>query len=306
MSQEKFTYLMSKWIEGTLSKKELQSLEQFEEFDSYKRILEGANGFYTPEINNHESYINFTKKIKNPAIINIPKKKKSKLYPIIAIAASLALLIAFFIGYNKHEVYKTNTGEQLAILLPDSSQAILNSKSSLSFSRKNWHKKRSLKLQGEGYFKVKKGKTFKVSTSEGDVQVLGTEFNIKTYPQFIEVTCFEGKVAVSRNNSKLILTEGNVAQWIDTLPPEKWNTIQKQPSWQLNESNFKNLPFKLVLAELEKVFGVHIIITNVNTTQKISGSFPNDNLKLAVESLAESLSIQCQISLSDKKVHFFK
>ena len=74
---------------------------------------------------------------------------------------------------------------------------LLNSKSTITFNKHNWDTNRTLELNGEAFFDVEKGNTFTVKTSQGNVSVLGTEFNVNASVDFFRVSCYEGKVKVS-------------------------------------------------------------------------------------------------------------
>ncbi len=134
-------------------------------------------------------------------------KKVKKLIPnwMFAAAASIALLFStvyYLTGTN--ESFSTSFGEQLALVLPDGSEVLLNSKSTLSYKKSDWFDgKRTLELTGEGYFKVKKGSTFSVNSTNGNVSVLGTQFNVKTNPSYFEVLCYEGRVQVKTMKKQL-------------------------------------------------------------------------------------------------------
>jgi transmembrane sensor len=127
---------------------------------------------------------------------------------ILALTVSTALL------YNpKKEVIQpyasvidtvtTPYGARTSFKLPDGSDIWLNSGSSVSFSRQ-FGKSRCVKLKGEAYFKVKKdGRPFTVETSSGKVEVIGTSFDVKAYPQEnFETTLVEGVVKVNDKVSR--------------------------------------------------------------------------------------------------------
>ena len=100
----------------------------------------------------------------------------------------------------------TARGEQFQITLADGTQVWLNSESQLKYPVSfTGGKSRQVELvYGEAYFDVSpstnhKGSDFKVYHKEQEVQVLGTEFNIKAYRDEVNVytTLVEGKVSVT-------------------------------------------------------------------------------------------------------------
>lgn len=80
--------------------------------------------------------------------------------------------------------YKVNPGVKGTIVLPDGSEVILNSASTLRTPARFENGKRVVELEGEGYFKVESNPDWPmyVRTSRGvTVKVTGTEFNLSTY-----------------------------------------------------------------------------------------------------------------------------
>ena len=81
---------------------------------------------------------------------------------------------------------------------------------------------------------MEKGTSFRVLTSEGIIEVLGTEFNITVRDNYFEVQCFEGKVKVTSSNTdnETILTQGNALRIVNNNHnPEVWNFILDAPNW---------------------------------------------------------------------------
>ena len=110
-----------------------------------------------------------------------------------------------------------NDSEVCTVLLPDSSTVYLNSQAKLKYPT-HFAKERRVYLDGEAYFVVRKqnGKRFIVHTvSEAEVEVLGTEFNVKTNRQGASTTLVSGAVKfISRTADKkeraVMLKRGNL------------------------------------------------------------------------------------------------
>ena len=98
-----------------------------------------------------------------------------------------------------------NDSAVCTVLLPDSSTVYLNSQAKLKYPT-HFAKERRVYLDGEAYFVVRKqnGKRFIVHTvSEAEVEVLGTEFNVKTNRQGASTTLVSGAVKfISRTADK--------------------------------------------------------------------------------------------------------
>jgi len=87
------------------------------------------------------------------------------------------------------------------LLLPDSTQVILNTHSSIEYSAVYNQQERRILLKGEGYFKVHKDSTrpFIVQTGQIETRALGTALNVEAREAEaqIRVALTEGKIAIS-------------------------------------------------------------------------------------------------------------
>ena len=88
-----------------------------------------------------------------------------------------ALLVICVACSSSIEIETDNNFE--ALLLPDGSQVYLNHHSTISYDQ-NFNP-RTIYLDGDAFFTVVPSEsTFTVTTAYGDVEVLGTEFNVQT------------------------------------------------------------------------------------------------------------------------------
>jgi len=98
------------------------------------------------------------------------------------------------------------SGEKTELILPDGTQVWLNSESKLIYPADFTPRERTVTLEGEAYFEVSKldKSKFTVCTQNFKVKVLGTKFNVKSYPNdpTIETTVVEGMVKVESEELK--------------------------------------------------------------------------------------------------------
>jgi len=279
---------LSRWLNNDLTNEELVSFKKTTKYKEYQKIIKATENFNAPSFNKREVFEKIRQKTNH--------KKVKKLIPnwMFAAAASIALLLGtvyYLTGTN--ETYATSYGEQMALVLPDGSEVLLNSKSSVTYKKSDWFNgNRTLELDGEGYFKVKKGSTFSVHSENGKVRVLGTQFNVKTNPSYYEVLCYEGKVQVQNKNETAILTKGLSFRKIDTKHSEKGTFMGVKPNWLDGETSFNNTPLKHVLEELEKQYNIQINTSNINVNTLYTGAFTNKNINLALQTICTPLSIQ--------------
>lgn len=150
-----------------------------------------------------------------------------KLHPMMAIAASIVVLLGVFWFYNAQISHKpavntlafveksTGLGQKKKVSLPDGTSVFLNASSTLRIANNFDGEKREVYLEGEAWFDVKRDpqKPFIVHTGKIATQVLGTHFNVSAYHNDanITVSLVQGKVQVDMNNDpakRVILDPG--------------------------------------------------------------------------------------------------
>ncbi|WP_187376771.1 MULTISPECIES: FecR family protein [Butyricimonas] len=112
------------------------------------------------------------------------------------------------------------TGGEYNLILSDGTIVYLNAESRIEFPVKFSGKERVVTLVGEAYFQVTASKEhpFIVKTKDMDVLVTGTEFNVKAYPDELEVqtTLLKGEVTVFagfEKKEKMTISPNQQAQW---------------------------------------------------------------------------------------------
>lgn len=286
-----------KWLNGEMSNEELTAFRKTDDYKLYKNIAEEAENINLTSLNETVALQDFKARIANrtkkkPKVISFNKSLAFK------IAASIAFLvgITYFLFNFSQETLKTDFAENKSFILPDESAVTLNAVSKITYSKTSFKKNRQLKLDGEAYFSVKKGSTFNVKTEQGNIEVLGTKFNVKSRGNSFNVFCYEGSVAVTHNNLKVILTKGEGVQltknntFIKLPKPETF-----APLWLNNESYFMQEPYTEVLAEFERQFKVKIISKSINTDVLFTGGFNNNDLDSAIKSITLPLNINYRI-----------
>ncbi|MBW1294048.1 FecR family protein [Aquimarina litoralis] len=296
MEEDKDPYL-AKWLNNDLTNDELEQFSTSEEFEDYEKIVKGLEYFDAPPFDEEASLSVTLEKLQHQK-----KKKVIRLKPIIysiSAAASILLIIGLFFNKVTHEAAN---GERFAISLPDGSKADLNAGSSLSYNRFFWSQNREIDLKGEGLFTVKKGETFKVITTGGEVAVLGTIFNVKSRGNIFEVACYEGKVKVQTitNEEKIIIKGESVILKENTL--NKVSISETEPLWKKGESLFKSIPLKEVLDELERQYEITFIRTSIDGNKLFSGGFLHNNLQLALESVLIPMNIEYVVNGKEVKL----
>lgn len=232
--------------------------------------------------------------------ISTPRKGQRFSLRFIRIAAAvfagmLLLGTGYYLGnlpLDHSALYAMQTvevpmGSRSRIVMEDGTVVWLNAGSKLSYNSAFSHKDRNVQLEGEGYFEVAHNKKlpFIVRTSDIDVKVLGTRFNVKAYgdEENIEVILAEGSVnLLSRNNQIEPLTMKPEQQAIyhkecGHIEIRKVSASQAD-NWTTGAHFFNELTLEEIVRQLEKAFDVTFIFRNEEKKYlTFYGDFRNDD-----------------------------
>lgn len=154
------------------------------------------------------------------------------------------------------------TAETRNITLPDGTQVMVNSRSTLLYPQKFTGDTRCVYLVGEADFKVKRDEQhpFIVKASDFQITALGTEFNVTAYPDEEEMTAtlISGKVRVEYNNQK----EQKILEPNEQLAYNKRTRsgsvlrpdIQDVTAWQRGEIVFRSMTMEEIFTRLERKY----------------------------------------------------
>ncbi|GAA3616162.1 FecR domain-containing protein [Flavivirga amylovorans] len=279
--------LISKWLDDDLNDQELEAFKTLEDYDDLVKLNQGLQAFKVDDYN--------TSKELDTVLNTIKSSKKQSTHwfkPLMRVAAILAVCFSlYYYTTTLDTTITTEFAQKTTIELPDASSVSLNAKSLLTFNKKDWKHNRKVELDGEAFFKVAKGSSFKVKTKTGLVTVYGTQFNVKQWDDYFEVICYEGLVGVTYNSQETKLNPGDSFLIIDGKIIAKEKENRTQPSWLNNESTFKSTPYKTVIAEFERQYGVHITLLNIDSNQLFTGSFAHDNMDVAIKAITLPLRV---------------
>ncbi|MEK6780971.1 MAG: FecR domain-containing protein [Bacteroidota bacterium] len=183
--------------------------------------------------------------------------------------------------------------------LPDGSTAFLNKKSELSFEYNAREKTRRVKLKGEAYFAVKHeaDKPFVIETDEILVRDIGTEFNLKSYPDqdTIEIVVTSGEVQFyTLKNTGLNLKAGE--NGIYSKRSKEFYRIEKIDTntlaYKTKVFSFNNTDLGSVINLLNEVYNSKIKLVNKDLHNcHLTANFSEDNPDTIVEVIAETMGL---------------
>ena len=157
-------------------------------------------------------------------------------------------------------------------MLADGTKVWLNSASRLIYPQSFMGKERRVVLSGEAFFDVAHDaeRPFIVETGKCNMEVLGTKFNVEGYSDKddFEVTLMEGSVRVAsriclgdtlmlKPDSKACLQKDGR---LKVIPVDDYNPYR----WKEGLICFRNESFLSIMNDLEKYFGVSIVVENKN------------------------------------------
>ncbi|PQB09026.1 hypothetical protein BST83_01375 [Polaribacter filamentus] len=206
------------------------------------------------------------------------------------------------ITYNKNSnldklVYNTITvpyGKRFTINLSDGTKVNLNSGTSFKYPI-NFLKGQERKVfieTGEAFFNVKKDENhpFIVNNRNINIKVLGTEFNVSSYPEDDRITTFlvEGSIELSQNNSldKIKLTPGYKASYSKTsknLDVSKAD-FEVHTAWLKGKIVIKYMKFGDIINKLERRYDVSIESSDaILNNEFITATFENETISQVLE-----------------------
>ncbi len=366
MSNQRITTLFAKRLAGEASPDELRELEDF------LRANPGEQYFQEILCNWWESGIPVMKKgdetvderfnrILGQTITGHPegaeaadfplpviRAGKNKTWKIWLAAASIAGIL-FFAGRQLFRPGYGNTalqdneivakpGTKSKLLLPDGTQVWLNSDSRIIYANSFNDTLREVVLDGEAYFDVVKDarRPFIVHTSGISIRVLGTAFNVKSYPQdpTIEATLVRGLIEVEKNNqpgrSRIMLKPNEKLVYnktqdkvlaaeeagqeaapvttkttqikpesisISTLPKNIADSIRVETSWVYGKLVFEGDGFRELAQKMERWYNVKIGFRDHKVAgYRFTGVFENENIGEALHALQLTASFRYTIN----------
>ena len=203
------------------------------------------------------------------------------------------------VGYSE---IRTPRGGEYQVVLPDNSIVWLNADSKLRFPLTFSGKERRVFASGELYFQVAKDSLspFRIEV-EGlyEVEVLGTEFNVRAYSDLPSATTLvDGRVLIRDKGTKVVLKPGEqavkgkhgevVVREVDVAPYIAW----KQGYFLFEDERLED-----ILNELARWYDVNIFFENSSVREeRFSVDMPrHESFEEVLRLIEQTRSIQIEI-----------
>lgn len=325
---EELQILLTRYLSGNISdsEKELvnswikESSENEDVFNEYLRSWESISLLKEMEqFNSFEALRRVNSKIE--------LRKPLRLIGYLQRAA--AILILPIIIYSVYVTFEKRTTETVSakeviqkittkpgmfaqFMLADGTKVWLNSGSELTFPVAFKGKKREVNLKGEAFFEVKENKKqpFKVVTSNLNIEVLGTSFNVMDHIEdsHSEVVLVHGKVALSTYkgdhyqdlgmlypNQKAEINKKTHRVFTDSVD------IKKYIAWREGYLVFRDDSMDEVANRMGRWFNVEIILNSQELRNyRFQATFKNESLIQVLNLL--KLSSPIDYKISDRKL----
>jgi len=288
MTEKEIKALMGKYLEGTITKREEAVLESF---DAGLLSKNHPKRFPRP-----------------PAPKRLRRSKGTRIsrasWKGVAQAAGIALLLG--LGHSLlaptgnpqgpvpplQRTGNTQWGQKLNLTLADGTKVRLNSGSSLKYPEHFQGGQREVELSGEAFFEVATDTTrpFVIKSGELETTVLGTSFNINTYPgnDHIAVTVATGLVRVAAQDREVELgpnQQGLFDRRTGAIS-KKTTDIGQFLDWKEGVIRFEDAELAQVVDILERWYGADIEFAQGDIGNcHITATYDNVDLEGVLESM---------------------
>ncbi|QNK63688.1 FecR domain-containing protein [Pedobacter sp. PAMC26386] len=202
----------------------------------------------------------------------------------------------------KYNTIATPRGGQYQLLLADGTKIWLNANSSLTFPTAFPGSERQVKLTGEAYFEVAKdpSKAFIVETTQTEIKVLGTHFNIMAYAdeKSQQTTLLEGAVEISKGIRKSVLKPGQQATTASSsglINIQDLENATEAIAWKNGYFQFEKSDLHSLMRQISRWYATDVVYQCEIPKKEYSGKIPRSvNVKTLIEMLAYS-GIHCRV-----------
>ncbi|MEW5845694.1 MAG: FecR family protein [Bacteroidota bacterium] len=230
---------------------------------------------------------------------------------LVAASVIVVMVVSTLFVLNTEYRIETQQAQTLEHRLPDGSVVILNSNSWITYKRAYSWISRSIRMEGEAYFKVisGKGKFVVTDTQNQQVVVTGTEFKLISRGNTFELNCFEGAVNVSISGSQPVSVQKgeSVVKRNGVLIHSKQSDKElTKPVWVTHEFSFANQPLSKVFEQISDFYQVEIETEGFEPENRyFTGTIPTGNAIESLDVIAISMGLTYTVN-TDSTVFTFR
>ncbi len=325
--QESYTYyLLSKYVDHTISAEELETLRLLVNLSdddelslSLSRLWEKWR--FTEEVNERVVRDMFSE-IQN----RTRKERFVMMFRKLARVAAILLipLLSMLSGYlyfnpvdrndsTGNLVVRVDKGEKSGVTLPDGTQVKLNAESRLSYTHDFGRELRQVNLEGEAYFEVTRNenKPFVVHTKYLNIEVLGTSFNVYSYEceNVMEMALISGQIKLQTcsDPSRVVYLKPNEKALFNkesgVITVEKTDN-RFETAWLRGDLVFRSAKLSDVLTKLERRYGVNIHLKDSSLVDDLfTGYFDSEYIVEVMDLLEKHYDFTYDVRGDDIFIH---
>jgi transmembrane sensor len=197
--------------------------------------------------------------------------------------------------------YATEAGEWRSVSLPDGSRVRLGPVSRLTVERGYGRRRRTLALQGEGFFQVSHGGApFVVRAPGAVVRDIGTAFTLRTLPDgAARVVVTEGTVALSPGERapEVILRQGDRATVAAAgeVGVERGAATDADLAWTRERLVFRDATLAEAAEDLSRWYGLTVLVPDeAMRRRRVTASFQGESAEDALALVAAAVGADLQ------------
>jgi transmembrane sensor len=216
-------------------------------------------------------------------------------------AAAAVVLLALMAGWQLLPVgmladHRTDIGERRMIRLEDGSQVELGPGSALDVAFAG-ERRRVRLIAGQAFFTVARdtGRPFVVEARQGQIEVLGTAFDVKMIDDAVSVAVTHNAVAVSASGGKPVrLSQGQAVSYdgggVSAVRAADLDAVE---AWRHDQLVFHDAPLSNVLTELARYRRGRVQLLGKDLgSRRVTAVFDARRPDAAIETIAHSLDLR--------------
>ncbi len=303
--------LLRKYLTGSCSPEELQQLHNHlsvDEAADYEPLLSKIweRMQITHAISATTSERIYTEVTAAIPTLTVPTNYHHR-WLMMAAAVTVLLLVGWLakpILLPSYITHQTAYGEVKQVVLPDGTVVDLNANSTLRVATRSSDEPREAWLTGEAYFHVMPKKNeateaikFIVHTSNLDVEVLGTTFNVKNRRGTTDVVLSSGSILLRKQIDQaqaLTMKPGDRVRLHQTDQFEITHVPEPvvYTSWKDKELYFEDQTLAAIQQELADSYNVSLRFADPALANlRFTGSAPTDDLTILLETIQMSFDL---------------
>ncbi|MDP2175241.1 MAG: FecR domain-containing protein [Bacteroidota bacterium] len=268
------------------------------DLEDYSMIFNQVENFEYPDSQVSVNWNTLKSKLENQSTLKVFTPRKPQFHMFKWLSAAVVLLMLSFGVWQylkpsasiiQHYVSNNNV---LEIQLEDGSQIKLNKNSRLDVLTLTNSERKVKLIDGEAFFHVKHNNaSFVVLTSQGNVVVKGTKFNVKDRKSIpLSISLKEGSIQYETTEQFLEMVPGETIM-IDRVTNSIVKSLDKNNyAWLEGELRFSNQSLSDIIKELSAVYQVNFKYDEKLASEKLTINFQNLTAQQSADLLSKTIN----------------